>query len=53
MKNYEKIKNMSINELAFLLARGRCDKCANSNCYENQGTCLNGIKQWLNSEASV
>jgi len=48
--NYERIKNMSVEELAQLLnnfrACSRCPKCGN-NCFPN----LN-IEQWLESEVT-
>lgn len=54
MSNFEKIKSMSINELADLF----CDKlhtgCGNCkfylDCYQNMNMGI-GIKQWLEDEA--
>lgn len=52
MNNYEKIKNMSVDEIAKILNTKRCDKCSESNCYESGVTCIKGIKQWLQQEAN-
>ena len=56
MNNYEKIKNMSIEEMAEML-HNITDDCCNSYCsapLNCQGTleeCILGIKQWLEQEA--
>lgn len=65
MTNYDRIKakiaNMSIDELSKLLSNsGNCEKyCAYikdglCNKFENdgQGGCIDGVKQWLESEVS-
>lgn len=52
MTNYERIKKMSVDEIADLLD-GECCYCAyiNETCtYDNDMHCANGIKLWLNSE---
>lgn len=50
ISNYERIKNMSVEEIAHLIAHNyRCRKCAYHNKCCN-GECENGIKEWLNSE---
>lgn len=61
MTNYEKIKGMSVEELAELMASGEwsaicpfCKYYGTENCYiENEGAsknCAEGIKEWLESE---
>ncbi|MBR1910884.1 MAG: hypothetical protein IJ828_00860 [Treponema sp.] len=58
MKNFEKIQNMTLEELAeyhykviteFVL----CTCCAKNpkNCSQTETSCKEGIKQWLESEA--
>lgn len=57
MNNYEKIKKMTIDEMAeFLIVdHGICADCvAFKICYGGlygQGSCYQRIKQWLESEA--
>ena len=50
MNNYEKIKNMSIDEMAKWLSKNICNYCI----YQKQDCedfkCYDGIKQWLESE---
>lgn len=56
MTNYERIKNMSIDEITNFLhddCDGVCECCVfnrNPNCYENADKCKLGIKEWLESE---
>lgn len=53
MTNYERIKNMSVEELAQLLCN--CSDCGNGRCYGNDlctqgdGAC-NGLVKWLEQE---
>lgn len=56
MTNYEKTKNnMSIEKVAIFLASEIecCDYCVShsGDCKYN-GRCIDGIKQWLNSEVN-
>lgn len=51
MKNYEKIKQMSIDEMAeFLIdvSNGICNKCLADSCIGFE--CLKGVYDWLESE---
>lgn len=54
MNNYEKIKNMSFDEMVtFLTDSGDCDVCT---CDMEEDKCLtvgcsNGIRQWLQQES--
>lgn len=52
--NYEKIKNMTLDEMAeFLTDRSACDTC-DCDMEENKCMavgCLDGIKQWLQQES--
>jgi len=48
MTNYEKIKQMSIDEMAEFI--GECDYCNND--LECNGNCDECCKKWLESEAS-
>lgn len=54
--NYEKIKNMTVEELAeFFHKTNACFYCIyegleETECDESEG-CLSGIKQWLQAEA--
>lgn len=56
MTNYEKIKNMSVEELAELLNTYGCAKCAfeageGIYCYKaSEQGCKEGIRIWLDSE---
>ena len=52
MTNYEQIKNMSVEELAEIFNRNyKCNRCAfNSHPYICNANCLDGIKQYLESE---
>ena len=53
MNNYERIKNMNIDEVVeFLLDRNCCDSCK-CNLDDNKCMavgCCDGIKQWLQEE---
>lgn len=59
MNNYEKIKNMSIDEMAEFLRNQGCDNSCvyyaeYDRIYENlecNGKCTDGIKQWLQEES--
>ena len=59
MNNYERIKNMSIDEMAEFIAHAECnccvyedrDECNIETDYEED--CINGIKQWLQQESEV
>ena len=58
MTNYEKIKNMSVEEMAKIIERSAdCEKyCVytkHGNCDGTSSTgCIDGVKQWLESEAT-
>ena len=49
MNNYERIKNMSIDEMAEFLNNKDCDSCGykGDDCSYD---CFIGIKSWLESE---
>ena len=51
MNNYEKIKNMTLNEMAEFMNKPefKClPACNCKNCYES--ICINAIKQYLQQE---
>lgn len=49
MNNFEKIKNMTIDEMATLLQHiVICEICRNEDCSQS---CNDGIKQWLQAES--
>ena len=52
MTNYEKIKNMSVEEMAEWLQGGinECNCCSYRLSFGCPDTCIYGIKQWLESE---
>lgn len=57
MNNYEKIKNMTIEEMARFFKHIKnyiCKLCIYNNneynCYSDNLSCFDGIKQWLESE---
>lgn len=50
MNNYEKIKAMSIDEMAKLLSKSPCIHCVYITKEDCIAKCQNGIKQWLESE---
>lgn len=56
MNNYEKIKKMTIDEMAEVLYYSRCSACIYISSHDNlplcRGNykCKDGIKQWLESE---
>ena len=54
MNNYERIKNMTIDELAEFLSNNECEQCCAFSdivCEGNPDSdCFIGIKQWLESE---
>lgn len=61
MTNFEKIKQMSVEEMArflYWLKNTYCDddfckigKSGQCFCFEDEKICLCGLKQWLESEA--
>lgn len=61
MTNFEKIKQMSVDELAklvYFIKNGYCvrdfckiGKSGQCICFEDEKICLCGLKQWLESEA--
>ena len=54
MTNYEKIKNMNIEEMSWLLARFKeCRVCPITDDCRYYDTCLQGITEWLESEAEM
>ena len=56
MNNFEKIKNMTLDEMAEYLANMECDTCCvysdKTDCLEGSD-CFTGIKQWLQVESEV
>lgn len=56
MTNYDRIKQMSIEEMANFInndCNGVCGCCvfrANTRCYEDEDKCKLGIKEWLEQE---
>lgn len=56
MNNYERIKQMSIEEMAEFFSRSDCDVCiynpetSECDCCSDNLECYDGIKQWLESE---
>lgn len=55
MNNFEKIKNMTLDEMAkFLFKRTDCQECLADTDYCNYSVtrCLKTLKQWLQQEAS-
>lgn len=52
MTNYERIKNMSIDEMAELISKGECYCCKQTtDQFCGEMACEQGVKQWLESEA--
>ena len=55
--NYERIKNMSIEEITsqiYIYAHNTCRFCVYSQgweCTSQLKTCVNGIRQWLENES--
>ena len=49
MNNYERIKNMTIDELAEFLCNNECEQCAYKG-FDCGYDCFIGVKQWLESE---
>ena len=50
--NYDRIRNMSVEEMANLICHNyRCRKCAYTKCCN--GECEIGIKEWLESEVDT
>lgn len=50
--NFEKIKNMTVVEMAeFLNIEADCIYCSYNQVSCDNIDCINGIKQWLKSEA--
>lgn len=53
MNNFEKIKAMSIDEMAKLIAKlcgNGCETCPCNRQYQCQDECADSIKQWLEGE---
>ena len=50
MNNYEKIKQMTVDEMAETLIAGTCDSCLAVGICKGGG-CADTIKQWLLQEA--
>ena len=54
MNNYEKIKNMTLDEMAEFLDRKSNHECCyhhyNGSCIGHD--CIDGVKQWLESESN-
>lgn len=51
MTNFEKIKQMSVEEMVMLICYNyKCRKCVQYHRQECDGYCYNGIKEWLESE---
>lgn len=58
MTNYERIKNMSVEEMAdaIINTTDTCELCVRSNCVScvnAEGGCTDYIKQWLESEVET
>lgn len=58
MTNYEKIKNMSLEEMSMYLAdKGCCNMCSvgQMKCltFEDDTECFEAVQEWLESEANV
>lgn len=60
LKNYEVVRNMSVDELAHFLNHTDCGICAyrgTSQCFSLNGmgttTCTKGIKEWLNQDQKL
>ena len=55
MNNFEKIKNMTLDEMAELLTFWECDNgCVYgkmADCLDDNKGCYKGIKQWLQQES--
>lgn len=52
MKNYDKVKEMTIDEMAACFGSTEdCNTCVATNLCEYGVTCKDTIKKWLNSEA--
>ena len=52
MTNYEKIKGMSVEQMAkWLYDTGDCGSCNFKDC-EGMGDCRNGHLEWLQQEAT-
>lgn len=52
MTNHERIKNMSVEEMAEFIRDTNCSHCID-NCHSGtpyKGGCNKGIKKWLESE---
>ena len=54
MNNFEKIKSMTLDEMAYLLSNTNhyCNYCIYKATYCKHG-CEYGIKQWLQAESEV
>lgn len=56
MNNYERIKNMSIDEMAEMITNfninSLCDYCVGCECFseDDEDICDKGLKQWLEQE---
>ena len=55
MTNYEKIKNMTLEEMSKIIGAGNpCDFCVYNdslkNCLNSNGDCDTGTKEWLKQE---
>lgn len=55
MNNYEKIKNMTVDEMAEFLLQECINICVynNEECLDYGADCKDGIKQWLEQESEV
>lgn len=51
MTNYEKIKSMSINEMATLISAPPCEICDYKGTDCSGVSCNLSVKKWLESEA--
>ena len=56
MTNYERIKNMSVEEMARFIASSCCEELVNT-CYDEccgcgDATCQGFLKEWLESEVT-
>lgn len=51
MTNYEKIKAMTVEEMANILGFGENGCCVNADCFNWEQNCIECAKTWLESEA--
>lgn len=52
MTNYERIKAMTVEQMAHFMDNDRCDCCVYKDELCDEIPCINGHLQWLNKEVS-